>query len=310
MPLAHHGVQFPRCSLVNIVLCIPHHLRTMHRISTIQWTRAIDLSRTPPDPAVHTTLTLPSFRLDGRTALVTGAGGGLVAAAAIGLSEAGADVILLGRTERTLEETAIAVRSNARTAHVMVCDVCDREAVRSLIGRLDSLDILVNNAGTNTPQKFVDVSDEILDGIVDLNVRSYFVVAQAAVRKMLERTDRRQRGGAVVNMSSQMGHVGASLRSVYCMSKHAIEGLTKAMAVELASTGIRVNSVCPTFTQTPLVRDLLASSDRLDEVLARIPIGRLGRVEEVAAAVVYLASPAAAMVTGASLLVDGGWTAQ
>ena len=170
--------------------------------------------------------------------------------------------------------------------------------------------MLINNAGTNIPEPFVEVSEEHFDRIVDLNVRAAFLVAQAAVRKMLEARDRKQRGGAVVNMSSQMGHVGSPNRTVYCLSKHALEGLTKAMAVELAPQNIRVNSVGPTFVDTPLTRPMFENPAFRDFVMASIPLGRLGTPAEIAAAVVFLASPASSLITGASLLADGGWTAR
>lgn len=257
-----------------------------------------------------TSLKTPSFRVDGKTALITGAGGGLGAGAAIALASAGADVILVGRTEKTLIETAEQIRMAGGKADIVVCDVCDRENIRGKIAVLDKLDILVNNAGVNYPQPFVEVSDDHLDAILNLNVFATFVVAQAAARKMLEAPGRKQQGGVIINMSSQMGHVGAPMRSVYCMSKHAIEGLTKAMAVELAESGIRVNSICPTFIETPLVRRLLQTADNLEEVVSHIPLGRIGKIEDVMAGVVYLASPASAMVTGTHLIIDGGWTAQ
>ena len=165
--------------------------------------------------------------------------------------------------------------------------------------------MLVNNVGTNTPQAFVDVDLDVLDAMLALNVRTAFVVAQAAARIMVS-----QGSGSIIHMSSQMGHVGAPLRTVYCMSKHALEGLTKAMAVELAPAGVRVNSVAPTFIETPLTRPMLDNPEFRKDVLSRIPLDRLGQVEEVAAAVVFLASPAASLVTGDSLKVDGGWTAR
>jgi NAD(P)-dependent dehydrogenase (short-subunit alcohol dehydrogenase family) len=172
------------------------------------------------------------------------------------------------------------------------------------------LDVLVNNAGSNIPEPFVEVSEEHLDRLIDLNVRAAFLAAQAAARKMLEAPDRAERGGAIINMSSQMGHVGAVNRTVYCMSKHALEGLTKAMALELAPRGIRVVSIAPTFVETPLTRPMMARPDFAQWVKERIPSGRVGQPEDVAAAVVFAASPAASLVTGSSLLVDGGWTAQ
>jgi NAD(P)-dependent dehydrogenase (short-subunit alcohol dehydrogenase family) len=173
------------------------------------------------------------------------------------------------------------------------------------------LDILVNNAGSNIPEPFVEVSETHLDRLLDLNVRSAFLVAQAAAKKMLQAPDRRRRSGAILNMSSQMGHVGAVNRSVYCLTKHALEGLTKAMALELAPHGIRVVSIAPTFIDTPMYRRMTEARPEFAQwVSDRIPVGKVGAAEDVAAAVVFAASPAAALVTGSSLLVDGGWTAQ
>lgn len=255
-------------------------------------------------------LRLPSFRLDAQVALVTGAGGGLGAGVAIGLAEAGAEVLLVGRTRATLEDTAQVIAGFGGRSRLCVCDVTRAAEVRALFGALPRLDVLINNAGTNFPEPFVDVSDAHLDSMLDLNVRAAFVVAQAAVRKMLEDPARGQRGGAVINMSSQMGHVGSPNRTVYCMTKHALEGLTKAMAVELAPHRIRVNSIGPTFTETPLVKRIMNTPERREFMLSRIPLGALARVEDIMAAAVYLASPAAAMITGTHLIVDGGWTAQ
>ena len=254
-------------------------------------------------------LRTPSLRLDGRVALVTGAGRGLGAGAAIALAQAGAEVVLVARTAAHLEEAAERIRGLGGRATPAVCDVTDAAAIRRLIAELPALDILVNNAGTNFPEPFVDVSDAHLDAILGLNVRAVFITAQAAVRKMLEHPDRRGRGGAVINISSQMGHVGAPDRTAYCMSKHAVEGLTKAMGVELAPHNIRVNSIGPTFIETPLMRRIVNARGRAD-VVSRIPMGHLGRIEDIMGAVVYLASPAAALVTGTHLLVDGGWTAR
>jgi NAD(P)-dependent dehydrogenase (short-subunit alcohol dehydrogenase family) len=244
--------------------------------------------------------------LGGRTALVTGAAGGIGRGCALALAAAGADVALMGRTPEALEEVAGEVRELGRTAVCLPCDVTDAGAVEAAVAKLERVDVLVNSAGTNVPEPFVDVTSEHLDAVVDLNVKGTFVASQAAVRAMIAGG----RGGAIVHVSSQMGHVGAPTRTVYCMTKHAVEGLTKAMAVELAPHGIRVNAVGPTFVETPLTRPFFENAEFRDWVLQRIPLGRLGRVEEVAAAVVFLASPAASLITGASLLVDGGWTAQ
>jgi NAD(P)-dependent dehydrogenase (short-subunit alcohol dehydrogenase family) len=249
-------------------------------------------------------------RLDGLVALVTGASRGLGEEAAVALSDAGAEVVLLSRTRERLERVANRISVLGGAARILVCDVTDAEAMRSQVKSLERLDVLVNNTGMNIPEPFLEVSEERLDRQLALNVRAAFVVAQTAVRKMLEAPNRRESGGAIVNVSSQMGHVGAPLRTVYCMTKHAVEGLTKAMAVELAPLNIRVNAVAPTFIDTPMTAPFLAKPEFRDWVTSRIPLGRLGTPAEVAAAVVFLASPASSLITGASLTVDGGWTAQ
>lgn len=253
---------------------------------------------------------MTSFRLDGRVALVTGAGQGLGASISIAYAKAGASVVLLGRTESYLKDTADAIRKAGGEASLIVCDVTNDEKLRKAVSGLDRLDILVNNAGTNFPEPFIEVSDDHLDAMLDLNVRACFVAAQAAVQVMLKSADLAEHGASVVNMSSQMGHVGSPNRTVYCMTKHAVEGLTKAMAVELADKNIRVNSIGPTFSETPMVQRIVDTPEKKEFVTSRIPMGRLAKLEDVAAAAVYLASPAASMVTGTHLIVDGGWTAQ
>ena len=187
-----------------------------------------------------------------------------------------------------------------------VCDVTDSRQVEEAVDFLEQVDILVNNAGTNVPEPFLEVSEDNLDRMLAVNVKGVFLVAQAAARRMVERGE----GGSIINVSSQMGHVGAPRRTVYCATKHAVEGLTKAMAVELAPHNVRVNSVAPTFVETPMTKPLLEDETLREDTLSRIPLGRLGRVEDVTGAVLFLASPAAGLITGASLLVDGGWTAQ
>ena len=243
-------------------------------------------------------------------ALVTGAGRGLGAEMAVALGEAGAEVLVMSRTASDLDQVAARIAAAGGRAKALVCDVKDGSQLRAKIGRLDRLDVLVNNAGMNVPEPFVDVSEAHLDEQLALNVRAAFLVAQTAVRKMLEAPDRRERGGAVINVSSQMGHVGSAGRTVYCMAKHAIEGLTKAMAVELAPHNIRVNAIGPTFIETPMTAPFFANPEFREWATSRIPLGRIGKMEEVAGAVVFLASQAASLITGASLVIDGGWTAQ
>jgi NAD(P)-dependent dehydrogenase (short-subunit alcohol dehydrogenase family) len=257
------------------------------------------MTRVPPFP------TSAPFRLDGKTALVTGAGRGLGCGISRALAAAGAEVLLTSRTRADLETAAAQIAAVGGTARPLPFDVTDRAAVREAFAGISRLDILVNNAGVNRPLPFLEVDEETLDRLLDLNVRALFRVAQAAARLMVEAGS-----GVIINMSSQMGHVGSELnRTVYVMTKHAVEGLTKAMAVELAPKGVRVVSIAPTFIETPLTRPFFDDPKFSEWVHARIPLGRLGTVEEVAHAVVFLASPAASLVTGSSLLADGGWTA-
>ena len=251
-----------------------------------------------------------SLRLDGQVALVTGAGRGLGATIARYLAEAGAEVVLLSRTLSELQTVAQQITEAGGRASLRHCDVTDAKALRAIIDELPRLDILVNNAGTNIPEPMIEVSDEHLDHLLNLNIRSCFIAAQAAVKKMLQDPDRAKKGGSVIHISSQMGHIGSPNRTVYCTTKHAIEGLTKAMAIELAEHNIRVNSVAPTFVDTPLVRQVVNTDEKRAFLFSKIPLGHLAETEDIAAAVAYLASPAARMVTGTCLKVDGGWTAQ
>ena len=250
------------------------------------------------------------FRLDGKTALVTGAGRGIGRAVAVALAAAGAELVLVSRTASQLGEVAGEIAEQGGRARTLPLDVTDSAAMGDAVAGLGALDILVNNAGLNRPQPFLEVDEATLDRLLNLNVRAAFLVAQAAARLMVAPAGAKTGGGVIINVTSQMGHVGSERdRTVYVMTKHAIEGLTKAMAVELAPKGVRVVSIAPTFIDTPLVRPFFDDPTFRQWVLDRIPLGRLGTVEEVAAAVVFLASPAAALVTGSSLLADGGWTA-
>lgn len=248
-----------------------------------------------------------AFRLDGLTALVTGAGRGLGAQIATTMASEGARVFVLSRNASELDALAAQITASGGQAHPLVCDITDPDAVGAALEQIDRLDVLVNNAGTNMPAQFVDVSTAQLDAMLQLNVRSVFLTAQACTQKMIADGNS---GGSIINISSQMGHVGAIRRSVYCMSKHAVEGLTKAMSLELAAHNIRVNTVAPTFVETPMTKTFFDDAAFRDWVMDRLPIGRLLQADEVAYAVCYLASPAAAMITGTSLKIDGGWTAQ
>jgi NAD(P)-dependent dehydrogenase (short-subunit alcohol dehydrogenase family) len=248
----------------------------------------------------------PTLRLDGRRAIVTGAGRGIGLACAAALAQAGAHVVLVARTEAEIASVASEIQREGGSAEAFALDVTDLSAVRSGIAAQAPFDILVNNAGTNRPAPFLEVSDEDYDAITTLNQRAAFFVAQAVAQRMVAAG----KGGSIIHMSSQMGHVGGARRTVYCMSKHGIEGLTKAMAIDLAPYNIRVNSIGPTFIDTPLTRPFWNDKAFHTDVLSRIKLGRLGTVEDLMGAVLFLASDAAAMITGTCLVVDGGWTAE
>lgn len=242
------------------------------------------------------------FRVDGKTALVTGAGRGIGRACALALAEAGAHVIAMARTSSDLEDL---VAEGKGSIEALPGDVRD-DAMIARIKGLDRLDILVNNAGTNKLQPVLEVDDETLDLLLTLNIRSAFKISQAAAAAMV----RAGNGGSIIHISSQMGHVGGPRRSVYSMTKHAIEGLTKSMAIDLAATGIRVNAVAPTVVETSMTKPFFEDPAYREAAMAMIPLKQIAMPEDVAAAVVYLASSASRMVTGTSLKVDGGATAQ
>ena len=248
-----------------------------------------------------------SFQLSGLSALVTGAGRGLGADIARALALSGAAVHVMSRSADELERLVEEVRKEGGSAEAAPCDVTDAVAVQRIVERMPRVDILVNNAGTNYPGPFVDATPEQLDAMWLLNVRATFTTAQICAQRMIADGNR---SGSIINISSQLGHVGAANRSIYSMTKHAVEGLTKAMALEMASHNIRVNTVAPTFVETPLTESFFAKPGFRDWVLARLPMGRLLASEDVANAVCYLASDMASMITGTSLRLDGGWTAQ
>jgi NAD(P)-dependent dehydrogenase (short-subunit alcohol dehydrogenase family) len=248
----------------------------------------------------------PSFRLDGRRALVTGAGRGLGLAAAAALARAGADVMLAARSGDEIEAAAAALRDEGGRAGAFVMDVNDIAGASALIDARGPFDVLVNNAGANRPKRLEDVTEDDFDAIFALNVKAAFFVAQAVARGLVKC----ERAGSIINMSSQMGHVGAAKRSVYCASKHAMEGFTKSMAIELGPRQIRVNTICPTFIETPLTAPFFADERFRAEVLGKIKLGHLGQIEDIMGAIVFLASDASAMITGSAIKIDGGWTAE
>lgn len=245
------------------------------------------------------------FDLSGLTALVTGASKGIGAGCALALAQCGADLVIVARNKADLERVADEARALDRTVSVVTGDVADLQAMSDGIDAAPPVHVLVNNAGTNIPEPFVDVSEQHFDTIMSMNVRAAFFIAQSVSRRMISG----KINGSIIHMSSQMGHVGAINRTVYCASKHAIEGLTKAMAVELAPQGIRVNSVAPTFIETPMTKPFFEDDAFKASVLKQIPLGHVGQIEDVTGAVIYLASSASRMVTGSCLKVDGGWTA-
>ncbi len=250
--------------------------------------------------------TTPSFRLDGKRALVTGAGRGLGLGFATALAEAGAHVTLAARTREEVEAVSASLRDGGHKAEALALDVTDLDAMRAALGAQEPFEILVNNAGTNRPAPFIEVKVEDFDFLFAINVRAAYFLAQAVARRLVAA----KRPGSIINISSQMGHVGGARRSVYCATKHAMEGFTKAMAIELAPHKIRVNTLAPTFIETPMTRPFFQNEAFRADTLQRIKLGRLGMVEDLMGAVVFLACDASALMTGTSLVMDGGWTAE
>jgi NAD(P)-dependent dehydrogenase (short-subunit alcohol dehydrogenase family) len=247
----------------------------------------------------------PSFRLNGKRAVVTGAGRGIGLAAAAALAQAGAHVTLVARSAGEIEAVAQAICESGGKAVAKVLDVLDLDSIGAYFDSERGFDIVVNNAGTNRPKPFIDASTEDFDAVLNLNVRSAFFVAQGAVKAQI----RDKIKASLIHMSSQMGHVGGPNRTLYCASKWAIEGMSKAIALDVAQFGIRSNTIAPTFIETPMTAPFLADPAFHTSVLSKIKLGRVGKVNDIMGAIVYLASDASALVTGTSLLVDGGWTA-
>ncbi len=247
----------------------------------------------------------PSFSLDGKRALVTGAGRGIGLGLAAALAGAGAHVTLSARTASEIEEAAEAIRGRGGSADTLPLDVTDLAALGAALAARPAYDVFVNNAGMNRPKPFTEVTADDYDAVLGLNLRAAFFAAQAVAKGMIAAGRR----GSIIHISSQMGHVGGESRTLYCASKFAVEGLSKAMALDLAPHGIRSNTLCPTFIETPMTRPFLADERFRQRVLAKIKLGRLGQVEDLMGAALFLASDASAMMTGTHLLIDGGWTA-
>ena len=253
---------------------------------------------------------LKKFNLKNKTAIVTGAGKGLGRACAIALAEAGANLIIISRTKKDLDEVSKIIKKFKSKCKSYVCDLTNYHKIKNIINEQKKLDILINNAGNNIPEHFTKVKTKDMEYVVKINTIATFNLAQLCALKMIETKNRKKIGGSIINMSSQMGHVGGPIRSVYNMTKFGLEGLTKGMSIDLAKYNIRVNTVCPTFVVTPMTRKFFKSKKFKKEVIGNIPLGRFAELSDVATATVFLASDAASMITGTSLLVDGGWTAK
>jgi|TARA_B110000914_G_scaffold216721_1_gene222013 NAD(P)-dependent dehydrogenase (short-subunit alcohol dehydrogenase family) len=253
---------------------------------------------------------LKKINLKNKTALVTGAGKGIGKACAIALAEAGAKVIILSRTKSDLDKVTKIIKKTKGSSKPYVCDVTQYEEFKKILQKINRLDILVNNAGNNRPEHFTKVKQENMEYLTNLNMKAAFNVAQLCSQKMVETKNRKKIGGSIIHMSSQLGRVGCEGRNVYNMNKFGIEGLARGMAVELAEYNIRVNTVCPTFVETPMVKKFFKNKKFKNRMLKNIPLGRVAKESDVATAVAFLAADSSEMITGTSLVVDGGWTAQ
>ena len=253
---------------------------------------------------------LKKYNLKNKIALVSGAGKGLGRACAIALAEAGCNLIIISRTKKDLDEVSRKIKKFKVKCKAFVCDITNYNNLKNIINKQPRIDILINNAGNNIPEHFTKVKTKNMEYLVKVNTIAAFNLAQLCTLKMIKLKNRKKIGGAIINMSSQMGHVGGPIRSVYNMTKFGLEGLTKGMSIDLAKYNIRVNTVCPTFVVTPMTKKFLRNKKFRKETLNNIPLGRFAEMSEISSAVVFLASDAASMITGTSLLVDGGWTAK
>ncbi len=253
---------------------------------------------------------LKKYNLKNKIALVTGAGKGLGRACAIALAEAGANLLIVSRTKKDLIQVSKIIKKFKVKCKSYVCDITNYNQIKSIVNQQKRIDILVNNAGNNIPEHFTKVKTKNMEYLVKINTIAAFNVAQLCALKMIRLKNRKKIGASIINMSSQMGHVGGPIRSVYNMNKWGLEGLTKGMAVDLSKYNIRVNTVAPTFVVTPMTKKFLKNKKFRKETLNNIPLGRFAEMSEIASTVVFLASDAASMIHGTSILVDGGWTAK
>ena len=253
---------------------------------------------------------LKKYNLKNKTALVTGAGKGLGRACAIALAEAGANLLIVSRTKKDLDQVSKIIKKFKVRCKSYTCDITNYNQIKSIVNQQQRIDILVNNAGNNIPEHFTKVKTKNMEYLVKVNTIAAFNVAQLCALKMIRLKNRKKIGASIINMSSQMGHVGGPIRSVYNMNKWGLEGLTKGMAVDLAKYNVRVNTVAPTFVVTPMTKKFLKNKKFRKETLNNIPLGRFAEMSEIASTVVFLASDAASMIHGTSILVDGGWTAK
>jgi len=253
---------------------------------------------------------LKKYNLKNKYALVTGAGKGLGKACAIALAEAGCNLIIISRTKKDLDQVSKIIKKFKVKCKSYTCDITNYNQIKSIVNQQQRIDILINNAGNNIPEHFTKVKTKNMEHLVKINTIAAFNVAQLCALKMIKLKNRKKIGASIINMSSQMGHVGGPIRSVYNMNKWGLEGLTKGMAVDLAKYNIRVNTVAPTFVVTPMTKKFLKNKKFRKETLNNIPLGRFAEMSEIASTVVFLASDAASMIHGTSILVDGGWTAK
>ena len=249
---------------------------------------------------------IPTFKLNNKRALITGAGRGIGLGASLALAQAGSEIMMVSRTEKELKKINNFLNNEGYSSSYNVLDVTELQETKRFIRDQEPFDILVNNAGTNIPSSLINTEIKDVEHVISLNLKSVINLTKYVVKKMVKK----KISGSIINISSIMGHVGSPNRTTYCSTKFAIEGFTKALSLELAQKKIRVNSICPTYIQTPMTKPFLKDKKFKEYVLSMIPLGRLGKIEDIMGPLVFLASDASSLMTGTSLLIDGGWTAK